>query len=452
MSINEEDQPVPSKREAGEPQKPFSKGWPLRLGLYLAALFVAGFVGAWIKAQTEKAGINIQITSATARTPTDEQLMSDMLDQVLRGGEPAARVAAEPRLKELAATHTWLRSPSEDSRNDYLRSLLDIQETANEILQDMKALRTDLREWPSSSFDGSQLDTVYQILGNHIGIISGHIFGETRRGALVFAGSKPKTEGLTKRFQITTDNDGDYFVDNKIMRLPIIWSTRSRTKAEGERLKEVAERLADAVAYGIAADLQDLKQSLEKIFQEEGSTIEVASLVERELQLYSRWQVTATIANNGKDTIALDARTMLYLQSKDRRYLDSDRKEQKLEANQRIGLVMAIEEKRHLSREGYNFEVRSTRTTSSPILVRGGEAVTVTFRSIDPIGQGPEGERVLSLFKSEGCPCLLAVLPLTQSKLDLGKRGPILSSEGTFREVKFDTLFAQDLVSWPNNK
>lgn len=450
---NSENQPqMPPPASAYASPQP-SKRWPLRLLLYLAGLIVSGFVGVWIKAQTEKSAINIQITSITARAPNTEQLMSDKVGAALRGGTTSPRVPVDPQLKKLTADHSWLPSPKEESRSDYLESLLDIQDKASTVVQGMRLLRQQFGEWPSS-YEGAQLEIVYRTMREHSELIFAHLYGETRRGAAIFSGPKPKVENLEMRFIIETDDDGDFFVNRGKLRLPIVWSTQGKgmTASGKARLKEVAERVANAVGYGIASDLQQVKKAIEKLFEEEGSTMEVISIVERELQLNSNWHVTATVANNGKDTIALDPRSMLYLQTKGRRYLDANQREQKLDANYRVGLAAVNEGKRQLTVESASLELSSIRPTSSPILVRGGEAVAVTFESMEFIGRDPEGTRLLSLFKSEGCPCLLAVMPLTQSKLDLKKRGPKLSSEETFREVKFDTMFADDLSVWPGRK
>ena len=423
--------------------------WSLRLILYLGGLIVSAFVGVWINAQAEKAGLVVQVTSVTVRTPSEEQLMSDGIDQLL-GGESRESVTAEAQLKRLSAEHSWIKSPDEGSRVDYMRSLLDIQSTANTLLARMKALRADLASWPSPDA-GTQLDAVYRILREHGEVITSHILGETDRGVVIFAADKPNYELLSKRYELEVDDDGDFFVDSGKMRLPILWSMQRRGGAVVKtRRRDVAERLALALVYGVTQDLQDLKRSLDKMFQEEGSTIDILSLVERELQINSYWEATATIANNGKDTVALDPRTMLYLQTKDRYYLDREKKQHRLDTNLRVGMTLVSEGKRMLEiGSGISLEISSARVSSSPIMVRGGEAATVTFRSVAPIGQMPDGEQVLSLFKGDGCPCRLTVLPLTQSKLEFGPRRMVVSRDGTFREVKYDTLFAQELEAWP---
>lgn len=424
----------------------------VRLLLYLGGLFASALVGVWVKGQAEKAELRVRISSITTLPPTVQQLVMNQLDKTLQGAQRADPVTADERLKALTLNHSWLPQPDEESRDAYIASLLQISDTADDILRSMSDLRAEMEEWPQS-YEATARDSIFRMVREHVELVLGHVFGEAKRGTQMFEGPEPALGGLTPRYRTERDDDGDiHLVQGKLV-LPIPWTQYAESNADREKYRPIAERLARAISYGVPADLDALKVSLGRIFQEEASTAEIMSIVDRELLRHSHWFVTVTIANTGKDTVAVDPRGMLYLKTAGLHYIDHNGAEQTLKTNKRIAVIAVTESRRELAVRSLTTELKADLKASlpagSPVIVRGGEALTVAYRSTEAIGQQGEGETFLSLFKGDGAPCVLAVVPLTRSKVDPEAQGPSISTLGAFREVKFDSMFAEDVGAWP---
>jgi hypothetical protein len=420
--------------------------WYVKLFLYISGLAITGLIGAYIQTQIEKADLQVQVTSVSITTPTLEQLLAEEMQNLLHKTGESRPIAPNQELIKLTKEHTWL--PNVDTRvsiNDYLNNLLTIEDKAVRLLKQMADLREGLTKWPKNINDNS-IDVVYDFLRDNSDIILGHIFGELRRSQILFSSNSPEAEGRKKLFDLEIDNDGDIFVDSGLKRLPIIWSNRARTPQEVTKFQSMAERIANAVAYGVESDLEQLREISQSILQEEATTLKAEKEASKEIQLYSYWAVTATISNNGRNSIAIAPQSALYLKSKGLTVKHDDGTTETVQGNIKIPLNLAISGKRSVRMDNVNLDVSYEEFSNSPVVVGGGTAVSVTFRSSERIVFLEEGKNSLAIFEGVGTKSVLAILPLTADKLSFDKTRGYFSEDTVFQEINFNHIFPDDVV------
>ena len=412
--------------------------------VYLLGLVASALVGALVKAYFERADPDIKVTSVRVLTPTTEQLLAEGINEQLRGTASSGSIIINSRLEELANDHNWLPSLDSDiSHNDYLIYLITTRDKANDIASSMAQLRNDLKEWPPR-IDNRSIDKIYELIRNHAELINASVFGRIRRNQTVFRGPEITEFTQTPLYDIDVDDDNDIFLDSGSKRLPIVWSTHPRSPKERKECEACARRLANAIAYMVVDDLNDLKQVITGILNEESPTKEILQIIDRELQLNSFVVTSATIANDGKTTMSFDPRAALYLHTKEIEYRDENNEPQTLESNIKITMQASNPSKQSLGMSGFSLDIESDQYSSRPIVIPGGTALTVSFRSLSRISNLPLGTQFLQVYRANGAKATLAVLPLTSGALD--ERAPITSEPYLARDIVYETVFPDDLL------
>ena len=110
--------------------------------------------------------------------------------------------------------------------------------------------------------------------------------------------------------QISTDKDGDYFVNVGRLRIPCVWSTDN---VHASRLKAFMENIAFALAFEDREIIDALLIALEQVGWNDPNFSETANVIAAELARFEHVVVRGVIANGGQTPIAFDGRCSLVI-------------------------------------------------------------------------------------------------------------------------------------------
>jgi hypothetical protein len=102
---------------------------------------------------------------------------------------------------------------------------------------------------------------------------------------------------------ISTDGDGDFFVNIGRLRIPCVWST---DKVQATRLKGFMERIALALAYEDRTILHELVARVGQVNWNDPSLVDTADTIAAELARFDRVVVRGVLSNRGRTPVAVD--------------------------------------------------------------------------------------------------------------------------------------------------
>lgn len=428
--------------------------WYWKLTLYLSSLLLSAIVGGFVKIQLDKASLNVTTTSITLSAPTPEEMLANRVRVLLEGPEGNAGSEVNPELKKILAKSTWISSISNvTSIGEYIGELVVKETELRNISNALSILREGISEWPKR-INETSISTIYRIFRANAEIIQGHIFGQINRNHIIFNDTpvdfsvdayvdNTNYNRSDTYYYLEVDDDGDMFLSEGVERLPIIWSTHSNSSRSQLKLRYVAWRLVRAIQTANVADLLVIKNVIESTLIEEPSINTALKIVREELERFSYWMITASIANNGSTPVAISPNAALYIKS--RGYLPkSVSSSEELNENIRIPLKL-VESTLIVIPGGEGLQVQYLRSMESPIVVEGGKALSVKFRSLERIHRQEAGGIALEIFQSGGVNAVLAIVPLTATKFS-SETKPALAEEKLFRELSGTTLLPLNLL------
>ena len=86
------------------------------------------------------------------------------------------------------------------------------------------------------------------------------------------------------------------------------------------------------------------------------------------------------------------------------------------------------------------------RDSDSPIVIDGGHATSVTFRSIGRVRELQNGPVVLDFYRKRNLKCVLATLPITSTPNTFGSSSLAWSKPIAFNDASFEELFPKNAV------
>jgi hypothetical protein len=208
-----------------------------------------------------------------------------------------------------------------------------------------------------------------------------------------------------------------------------------------EKCKEAAQRLAYAIAYFIASDLDQLKALLDRTLKDFDSVSEALRESEKEIERFSYWRVTVTLTNNGKDPIAVSPWATMLVQpppAKDARNTNPLAPESQQAKTPPISIPVQVVEPRTVrvsAGRGVEKEIEIEHPSQAPTVIEGGKAVSITMRSSERISSSDAGEIALRAFQGEHANVMLSLLPLTALSGASNTRRAAVSQAIEFRDL-----------------
>jgi len=272
---------------------------------------------------------------------------------------------------------------------------------------------------------------------------------ETNQGLGIFHKSKPQKKTTLPYYGIKQDDDGDFFVMSGSETLQLAWTIYPTGVAKKE-MKETFARFAEAVAYGEEDDLNDIHALVERILATEAGARDYRAKLEAEINSYARWTVKAIITNSGKEPVSLSPAAALYVGTQGQKYLDPQGVQSALEGDYRIEMTNT-EESMTMGTKTGGGTMSLTPTpmlanSDTPIILPGGSAAAITFRSLGRVREIPDGPIVLDFYRKRNLKCVLLALPITSTPNTFGSPGLAWSEPIAFNEASFGQLFPKNAI------
>jgi hypothetical protein len=406
---------------------------------WLTTALGSALIGASVSAYLSRPRIQVQLQAFTtqAMEPTAVQRNQE--------------IDANPDLVKLTETHRWL--PTLRARmtvGDYMETLKSILEVSEVLIPTFANLRRDLAAWPSEKSGRDAAFSAFHFFRVHGDTVRPHLWGEVKRqGGRIFDPAEiDSTAQPFIRYRI--DEDGDLSLNVGVMRVPFTWSTQVDFGQLRDELQSTAQYAALSVAYGDPTGLAAIRKEIDNLLVDEASMMEGKKLAESELRSLSNWVVRVTVTNSGGRPLAISPRAALYLNTRGRD-VSPPSGATHLDRDIRIELEQTISVKRQVSIDGVgSTETDEVRGSEEPIIIEGGRATSIAFRSVKRIRELPDAHSLVWLFEKDPVPARLALLPLTDEIRTPAGSNPVWSGAARFAEVSFEEAFPGE-VDWDGN-
>ena len=409
--------------------------------LYTVGVVLTAVIGWWVNDYFNRADISVYLTSASIDSPTERAQAYEASLREQQGlyayGSDYPR---EAKLESLAEQSLWLGGVRTETFDDYLGKVYTVRQDAGIAREYISGLHRALARWPERLSE-LNLDSVYNILRDHSEAVTGALFGEVRRGGTVFAGTAPALGGRKQFYDIAEDSDGDFYVDSGKHRLPIVWTEQCGSGQEKlkQECKQTAERLAKAIAFLVIEDLTTLKSFLDKVVAEEPTLLEAFQQAQDEIERYSYWRITVTLANDGREPIAVSPWGYMIVRppAEDKKSVNPLEPANMEAPATKISIPVQVVEKRvaHLTQRQSSVEVDYEQPSDAPTVIEAGKAISVTMRSTERISSTEDGKKALLAFRKNHASVALSVLPLTSRRLNGKPRQSIHTQAIEFGEL-----------------
>jgi hypothetical protein len=405
----------------------------LILGAIVAAI-VAGFIGAY----NSRPRLRVAIFAPNlAEVVPDEES-----DQI--------QVSAASNIMQECGRSLWIICfDSADNLRQYLKEIKAISALLQSKIEEIPPLRNAVVEWPKQVSDKNSLAKVYEILRENEDIVMFQVILEVRQGMKVFHKPKPYKGTRLPYYVLKEDDDGDFFVLSGTESLSTRWTTYPMGGPKKE-LKETFARFAEAVTYDEEDDLNDIHSVIERILAAEGEARNYRVKLEAEINSYSRWTIQTIITNSGRDPISLSPHASLYVSTQGQKYVDSQGMQSALDGDYRIEMTNTVDTGTLSGNNGGGFismtQTPLLRNSDSPIVIDGGHATSVTFRSIGRVRELQNGPVVLDFYRKRNLKCVLATLSITSTPSTFGSPGLAWSKPIAFSDASFEELFPKNAV------
>lgn len=386
-------------------------------------LFVlGGFVGAYIPQTLAQPRLDLRVARVSIEEPTATL-------------SPEMQAAVDPVLKDLVANHSWIGSfPNGPlSVADYQVELRRIHDQGRRIALSMRALERALNGWATAGSDAQRARKGFELVHPHQGLIMAHIWGEVgRRAEPILDAVDPTTP---HHIDLRTDADGDFVLVDGVQSIPIYWSPETTGgSVPAAAFRETGEAIAYGIATGNREFMRQFRDEMTNMLLELDETEQIVDLAKTELRRHSYWFLSVILTNSGADPVSISPRARLYMQVPPQQTEGSV-----------VGateLTMSLRAAR-LERDE-STGARQIADADDPIIVPGGSAISVGFRSNQRIDEDVLGGQLLTVFDSTGLPGIMAVLPITRH---IGSLRPatVVTADMEFREFSYIENFPATL-------
>ena len=377
----------------------------------------------------------------------------DFATKLPRGSVDETYVQPNPALVTLTAGNNWLGTfePSL-TISQYADQIGSLKKDAQELIRETAQLRQALAKWPVGKGGCDAAHAAFDVVHSHLPLLIGHLFPEVRRtGMTLLVPVNENAAGDRPCIAVRTDDDGDFSLAVGVRAISIPWTpaVKQRFGVLRDETRETARRLATSISVGSLEGLAAIKAEFDKILRDEGSARDFIALAEKELLPLSYVQARVTLVNAGRQPIAVSADAALYLDWDGITVKPDGGDAVTLSDQLRVPLQrMATQTPESTSGESKDESSEGSEPedlSAEPILVRAGEAISVTFRSLDSIRTHPQWQALASLYTKPQVLARIAVVPIEQVGSPDDMPRYVVSGKYVFGNTSANTLFPKQL-------
>ena len=406
-----------------------------RFGTWFGGLMAAGLIGAAANSYFERPRLGVEVVSIGIREvdPASESEQE--------------KVLADPEILALAAKSSW--APQFESKSSLQLYLLELRRALRDLsdaADRMSVLRESLDRWPRQIHDEESVNRIIEILWSNDDLVNEFLIRNYQEDQTVFRSPVPTYAARRPYHRVESDSQGYYIALGRKRLQLVCQDAHQHSATECARFLRTAGRLAHALAFGDSADLVDFRNTLQLMLNDEVPIRTLTGRVEEELKAHSYWYVRGLITNSGKNPVSISPDASFYLNTDGRKFRDSKTGvEHELDADIRVFLraLRAVP-----ASEGRTVLVPS----DEPIVIDGGEAISVVFRSTSRIRDLKEKDLFAQFFPSPDLYGRLAILPITSHVAQIGGPSePVLSTPTAFAQFSVAEKFPKE-VGFPGKR